>query len=185
MPDEAIEHRSPGRPLFGAVATAGIAVVLALPFATLTLADLEPYPAVIFPGGGEIAATLDGDVVTFYTETLIGVGLDGAETPIAAAELLDPIPPSHLTGIVGTEFGQDLSPSTSIHIRKTPLTFDVPRHVPSAEDRAAARRWLAERLSTLGLMTDSLRTRTERVRVDHATGDVLDREIVEEVELLD
>src|SRR5690606_41813016 len=49
-------------PLFGLWSTAAIALALVVPFAFATLTGSEPYPAVIFPGGGSISTHLDGQI---------------------------------------------------------------------------------------------------------------------------
>lgn len=173
-----------GQALFGWGGSLLLAAALVTPFGLLELTDHEPYPAVIFPGGGQFATSLQGERAVFLSSTLIGQSPAGDDVVVDRTELLDPIPASHLGGIIGTEFGQDTTPTQTIRVRKTGLALELPRHVPSAADRQAALRWVAAQLEALGLRPDVLIMRTERVTVDHATGAVLEREVVEEVDLL-
>lgn len=179
-PPESAATASDRRPLFGLWASLLVGVVLVAPFAILNFTDQEAYPAVIFPGGGQIATTLEGDVATFYTSTLLGEDSDGNRVPIDRTEFLDPIPSSHLGGLIRTGFGQDTSTHADVWIKRARVTVPIPRHVPSMEDQEEALEWVAERLTALGLRSDRLVSVSERVTLDHATGEVLDREVVGE-----
>lgn len=171
-------------PLFGLWSTAAIALALVVPFAFATLTGSEPYPAVIFPGGGSISTHLDGQDARFEVDSLVGFTDDGTPRRLDPTEFLDPIPPSYAGGLVGTLFGQDVAPTTRLEVAKLGGTIEVERHVPSAEERAEARAWLAGRLEAAGVRPDRLEVHYDRVTVDHTTGEVLDRTTVEEVVIL-
>lgn len=172
------------RPLFGLGATLGIAVVLAAPFAILTLTGEEPYPAVIFPGGGQIQTHVVDGVAAFQSDTLVAYTPAGVERVVDRALLLDPIPPSQLSGLIASRFGQDRSSTRSVVVRGIDLVFEVPRAVPTVEETTRAREWLAGQLRSMGLSEETLIVRKERVTIDHRTGRELDREVLEEVNLI-
>ncbi len=184
-PDEGTTPpRERATPLFGFWSTVAVALALLVPFAFSTLTDSEPYPAVIFPGGGQIATHLDGQEARFEVDSLVGFSEDGTPQRLDPTDLLRPIPPSYTGGLVGTLFGQDTTPTTRLEVAKLGWTIDVARHVPDEEERAAAREWLAGRLEAAGVRPDRLEVHYDRVTVDHSTGAVLDRTTLEEVVIL-
>lgn len=173
------------RPLFGLGTSLLVAAALACPFAFMTATTLEPFPAVIFPGGGALAARLSDDEVTFYNTSLIAARDDGTEVVLDVATFLDPIPSSYLSGLLDTRFGQDRSPTTPVTFRKPDITVEFRRTVPDPADQLIGREWLRGNLRSMGLDPDVLVSREEILTVDHSSGSLLRRETVEEVTLLD
>lgn len=184
--DPPVAPDNSSRPLFGLGWTLLIIALLVGPYLVYSVSTEEPYPAVILPGGAS-AVDIDDDQVTFEVRSFVGYDAHGEPVYLDVTDLLDPVPPSHSSALVRSMFGQDQSGKRRILIdlRVRKGAISVPRHVPSAADRAAAREWVNDKLDDAGAVPDRLEVWNERIVVDYATGDEISREQVSEVVILD
>lgn len=79
-----------------------------MPFGVFKVFGTEPYPAIIFPGGGWIGTRIDGGHATFTTRELVGYDMQGQAVRLDSVEFLDPIPSSHLSGLAGIHLANAL-----------------------------------------------------------------------------
>jgi hypothetical protein len=143
-----------------------LAAALLVPF-VVRLVATEPYPAILLPNGaGKIF--FDGADAHFERVTLCAQGVRGC-APLDPRRLLMPIPGHYLFAIARNDFGQDVAPTAPLVIRRVGR-YRVPRKVPSADDRLAARRWLLSQVQSLDPDAEELVVRYEHVSLNMSTG---------------
>lgn len=166
---------------------------LLVPFLLAHVADLEPYPAILFPSGhGTIR--LSSPVLRFGKRAILGRdAATGAWVEVDMARLLRPIPARYhasvferLVAILPEEAGEGAgaadaavgpAPAEGVSSLRR-LVRGVKRaagrlkdrasaaHAPTAADRAELSAWLGGRLAEAGCATDEIMLRRDLVAYD-------------------
>jgi hypothetical protein len=166
-------------PLFNLKMSIVIALALLVPFAVAMSTDSEPYPAVLFPGGGGVVQTRNS-VVEYNAVLLYGIDQEGLPVQIDVAPFLDPIPTQFLVPLVAADFGLNDDTELEIRIKKIGRTFSVPGVRVSEADRQGTRAWLGDRLEALGLDPGVLITQRVRITADSNSGREVSRTTIRE-----
>lgn len=162
------------RPLFSAKFTLVLAVLFVLPLCVRTLIGVEPWPAMLLPGGGSRIEVKDG--YAKFRVLRVTVESDGAEAQrLDPVRLLEPIPVQYIKGMSKRNFGQDPS-ETRIRLLYFGNKWTVTRPPPTLEAARDARDWLAKRVREMGYSGDLLVFRWSMITVDLQTGEELDRD---------
>ena len=132
------------RPLFSTAFTLALALGLFLPLVVRTATSLEPYPAVLFPGGVPLLRIVDGQALV-YSLTAYARGPNGEFIRLNEPRLIAPLPPHYWYAVVGNEFGQSITPTKQLRIRKF-RNLRMRRRVASPEARRDALAWLAKQV---------------------------------------
>ena len=174
----ALHHRhvaGSGRQLFSPAATFGLATFLLLPFAIKSIAWTEPWPAVILPSGASKVG-LSARAVKFPVLTVEVEESDGRRRRITPTQLLGPIPKQYLELMVKQKLGQDDRAFREVFFKRGGYVLRLPRQVPSAEARRAARDWFLAHVQEPGREAEALVLRTDLVTVDMDSGKELAHE---------
>jgi hypothetical protein len=138
-----------------------LSLCLFIPFGLSFISGLEPYPAVILPGGaGKIK--IDGDDLRFSKLVLYGKDQESDQwKSLDATAFLDPIPVVYLRSIIVNEFGLNRDRVVSVNFAWNLFPdFDYTNQKFITEERVvAAKAWLRERLALQGCETDTLLAR--------------------------
>lgn len=167
--------------------------LLLVPFLLAHVADLEPYPAILFPSGhGTIR--LSSPVLRFGQRTILGRdAVTGEWIEMDMARLLRPIPARYhasvferLASILPAEAGEGAgaadakggpAPEAGVSTLRR-MVRGVKRaasrlkdrasaaHAPTAADRAELSAWLGGRLAEAGCATDEIMLRRDLVAYD-------------------
>jgi len=143
--------------------TAVLSTVLVVPFAIYALAPgLEPYPALILPGGARGINTA-GDQMELERTSIYGrVAGSDAWTRLSPPKFLSPIPTEFFPMLVERNFG--LSPVRPIAIRsRVSAVITIQSHKVGAEELKQAKQWLRARLQASGCDGNALRITHEVV----------------------
>jgi hypothetical protein len=143
--------------------TALLSAFLVVPFAICFLAPaLEPYPAVILPGGGGRIKTTE-DQMDFGRISIYGrvAGRD-AWTRLSPPKFLSPIPAEFFPPLVQRNFG--LSPVGPIAIRtRVGVVITIDTRKVGEEEVKNAKQWFRARLNGSGCDDNVLRITQEVV----------------------
>jgi hypothetical protein len=156
-----------------------LALALTIPLVLRTATTLEPYPALLFPGGVPVLSITDGKALVYYL-VLSARTADGRVERLDERKLIEPMPAHYLSAIVDGRFGQDTNPTQSLKIRRVG-TIRIPRHVPTPEQRRAALTWIAGQVREQSPQAAALMWQTLIGRFDLRTGRELSHMTAEEV----
>ncbi len=161
------------RPIFSAKFTLILAVLFVLPLSVQTLIGVEPWPAMLLPGGGSRIEVKDG--CAKFSVLRVTVESDGVEAQrLDPVRLLEPIPVQYINGLSKRNFGQERG-ETRFRLRYFGNEWTVARTPPTPEAARDARYWLAKRVREMGYSGDLLVFRWSMITVDLQSGDELDR----------
>jgi hypothetical protein len=120
--------------------------------------NLEPYPAVMLPAGAGKIQFVDDSTHVFY-KTLAGYSGDGQLVRIPVAEFFHPIPVQYVPAILSSNFGfngTEISHHNVGLIGWLKKKGIIKKRIFPVEAHAFTKSWLKEKLSGLGLQTDSI-----------------------------
>jgi hypothetical protein len=167
--------------LFGVATTVLIAVCLLVPLGFRLMTNIEPFPAMLFPSGGQ-TVPVTGTEVFLRDIEVIGYKPTGQPQVISPSDVSRVMPEfSYIFAqVAGQDFGLDTTNRIAFNVKGLNETFTVPRHVPSDEARAQAKRWLKSRLQRLGLSTTRLAVRDTWLTIRYKTGQVVSKKVINE-----
>jgi len=162
---------SEGR-LFSKTFTLGLACFLLVPAGLSALTELEPFPAVMLPGGGD-PLRVRGGVATFTDLSLSGKDQHGKLRRLVVNEFIDPIPEQYVHAMLSDGFG--LSDPRPVPVKLGGFQFRVPRRTRSKQAHEDLVAWLRARLHEFGLADNVLVVRRDTLKVDMASGKEVSR----------
>lgn len=164
---------------FSTSTTAVILVLLIIPFIIRSLAPaLEPYPAVVLPLGIGLFE-IDQELIQVRTTQIMGKNREDTWERIPPAQFLNPLPPYYLYAIADNKFG--LSPQNRKEINTAFWgRVDIPRKPVTKSNVVSTKKWVSERLTTLGYQDSVLRIRNSVKTIDLKTDSLINERIVED-----
>lgn len=147
-----------------------VGAFLFAPFYLTYIEHLEPYPAVIMPGGASVI-DINKDELTFGETSVLVEHADGSQTRITPSTLLDPIPNQYFHAIINRQFGIAEPNYHSVRLGVWELrAADRPRVSDSQRQEVSA--WLRQQLNKAGIDdATALHFVQETVSVNTNTGD--------------
>lgn len=158
--------------------TGCLAGALLAPFALRTLVGVEPYPALLFPDGASVIR-VEGGVAQFRNVALYAQHATRAEVRLDPRAFMAPIPVHYLRAIADRGFGQ-AEPRQRTRRLGFLGEWSLPEKSSTPRERAEARRWLHERVSSAAPAATALVIRSEQSRMP-VTGEWRTAEVVNEL----
>lgn len=159
--------------LFSNWFTLGFACLLLVPAALTVWTPLEPFPAVMLPGGGP-ALRVDKGEATFTALRLAARDGAGKFQRLVVNEFIEPIPDYYIHSMLRDGFGlsKRLRP---LRVHVGPVAFRVPRRERSKQERESLVDWLKARLRQSGFADDSFVVYRDTLTIDMVSGNELNR----------
>jgi hypothetical protein len=157
-----------------------LATLLVLPFLTYASnRNLEPYPAIILPGGASIVQR-DATSSTYNSIRFYGIDpLSGEEILLDNRQTIQPIGPTRLRAMARYAFNFDSMPVYGL--RK--LIYPAKQYRINEEEKAGIWNWLGSNLSAQRVRTDTILLRQVATTVDYRTKEIIREELTKEVRL--
>ncbi|MFK8186486.1 MAG: hypothetical protein AB8B99_24170 [Phormidesmis sp.] len=144
---------------------------------------LEPYPAVIQPGGAH-KVSVDDETLTFNETQLIAVAADGSQQLVDTEAFMGDIPHHFWSRLAGKNFGLGKANETrDLSVGVWTLSAEPVQPATSAEKKEALN-WIQKRLKAQGMTEiDTLRVQRSKLFFDVKAGEKAKREITEQVDV--
>jgi len=156
--------------------TLGLACLLIPPFVLKTFhPPLEPYPAIILPGGSD-TISIENSTVNFKKTTVLGKQNNQTQSwsKIDTEKLIEPIPVHYLQYMALTSFGFRSEPKKAGSIWKQKYDSFMSNKI-TAEEIVETKNWLKQKLTKLGYVADEFMVISEEITFDINTGKIVSR----------